>query len=80
MKAALQPHDQAFPSAEVDGRWNPGITVREYFAALAMQGILSAKAVQLSDYGPTEYDQKIASNAIMCADALIAALGKESTK
>lgn len=76
----------AFPvPSETGGHWaDPetckiwehysGMSKREYFAALAMQGLL---AVQESPW-MTESDTKgIAVTAVAQADALIAALSKE---
>jgi len=66
----------AFPSPAVlapDGSTEqygtPGISVREYFAALAMQGLIAC---------PTGSDslQEIADVAVKMADALIEALKK----
>lgn len=44
------------------------LTKREYFAALAMQGILAC---------PTQYTGSCSANALKYADALIEALNKE---
>jgi hypothetical protein len=52
----------AFP-----GPMDPGLTKRELFAAMAMQGIVSA-----SGHGP----KICAERAVECADALIAELSK----
>lgn len=51
--------------------WNQlGLTTREYFAAMAMQGLLAT--VQISQYMP----ERIASDSVMMADALIKALNE----
>jgi len=47
----------------------PGLTKREYFAGLAMQGFISA----VTDFG------NLAGFSVMAADALIAELNKETT-
>ena len=47
-----------------------GLTKREYFAAMAMQGIIAA---DIEDNMDSNY---IAQNAIECADALIAELNE----
>lgn len=46
-----------------------GLTKREYFAAMAMQGILSNPFKMTSD--------KIVSDSVECADALIEELNKD---
>lgn len=51
---------------------SPGLTKREYFAAMAMQGILATVTIGREDYAVI-----IAQAALMNADALIAELNKE---
>ena len=66
---------------------NMGLTKREYFAAMAMQGVLSGIPHKLSDMKPLlEYYEKqypnqtmfecIANESVGLADALIEALNK----
>jgi len=51
-----------------------GLTKREYFAALALQGLLAAETENYN-FGPTETGTRTAaSDAVAHADALIAAL------
>lgn len=58
----------AFPNSSQGGSIQAGLTKREYFAALALQGLLS---------GPkNESPGTAAARAVQCADALIDALGK----
>ena len=52
-----------------------GMTKREYFAAMAMQGILAAH-----ESGVTLYYAGMALNAVECADALIKELEKTNEK
>jgi hypothetical protein len=53
------------------GRWQCGLTKREYFAGLAMQGLLAGiPADGIIDYG------EIADDSIRCADALLTQLEK----
>lgn len=53
-----------------------GLTKREYFAALAMQGMLACNGGALGD---SELNAPAwASRAVACADALIASLNKQS--
>ena len=54
--------------------WQLGLTKREYFAAMAMQGILSAEADNEEGYNY----HIAARDAVGCADALIYALNEES--
>lgn len=68
-------NDGAFPvvwptGGNVGG--NEGLTIREHFAALAMQGLLTD-----NNYAGSKWTS-IASDAISAADALIAALAKET--
>ena len=69
-------HDRAFPSKANDS-WYDGLTKQEYFAAMAMQGIL-ANCCDSTDADPSG----IAHDAVLYADKLIAALsakrGEES--
>lgn len=60
-------------SGEIDGTC-PGLTKREYFAALAMQGVTAE--------GPasTAWIDEIAAKSVEMADALIEALNKPANK
>jgi hypothetical protein len=49
---------------------NPGMTLREHFAGLAMQGELASDPLR------AHCAADIAANAVRCADALIAELEK----
>lgn len=64
----LDPNDMAFPASRSTSI-QLGLTKREYFAALAMQGIIG-------DHLPEENYQGMAVNAVLAADALIAELSK----
>lgn len=86
------PNDPAFPgSSPIPKReWHPadvklyekyvqhGLTKREYFAAMAMQGFLIAKLHDdkgvLPHLGP---DQIVAQASLVMADALIAELNRQ---
>lgn len=69
----MNPNDFAFPAvlSENYESYDPGLTKREYFAAMAMQGFLS---------GPDGSDDAdlTAKQARLHADALIAELNKEA--
>ena len=65
--------EMAFPF-RVNGVDYSGVTKREYFAAMAMQGLLSnLEAIRREGF----QDRDIEEFAIMRADALIAALNAE---
>lgn len=69
-------HEEHITRALRDGIKNaPGLTKRELFSALALQGILSGTSgvEALCSVHPTNW----ASTAVECADALIAELNKE---
>jgi len=99
----IDPHSTAFPTqmAVPDGHGNPiflgaycqtgsGLSVREYFAAMAMQGILLSDSRCQSSFGASEaasffeihagvgnnQSQAVAWRACHMADALIAELNK----
>jgi hypothetical protein len=65
--------EAAFPTSEPCAfpKYSPGMTKREYFAAMAMQGILASFAEGFSCSYP-----RVAATAVDCADALLAALAK----
>lgn len=71
----INKYDPAFPTDDYfDEKITntlPGLTKREYFAALALQGILAAKA-QEEFYSPPT----LAEYAVECADKLINQLNK----
>lgn len=64
------PHHPAFPCRDSRGYYS-GISVRDYFASVAIQGLCSEG---LKFYGETP--EKISKRAVDIADALIAELNK----
>lgn len=73
-----KPTDQAFPSSDAQYRY-PGMTMRQYFAGLAMQGILAGHhQVEYGDIGLKRdpLAEEIAKLSKLIADALIAELSK----
>jgi len=62
-------NDTVYP-VTLDVHKEEGITKREYFAAMAMQGLISARAYDLCDIEYTAID------AVNMADALIKELNK----
>lgn len=79
------PYDPAFP-VELDQRdvRNPhGLTKREYFSALAMQGLLSNDGLLMfhaKEFPDKKLKEIIAEQSVIAADALITELNKEPTK
>jgi len=70
------PNDSIHPDTKENPQFNHphfGLTKREHFAAMAMQGIVSHC---YKDHP----DQRIAESAVMMADALIEALNKTEKK
>lgn len=57
----IYPHKHLNVNSQIDVQYK-GLTMREYFAAMAMQGLLSK---------PTHSAEELAIDAIKCADALI---------
>lgn len=68
------PNDTAFPAQFEDNLFTEGLTKREYFAAIAMQGIVGT----YDHRNFTVNYEDIAATAVQCANALIKALSKES--
>ena len=61
----------------VQGRefFEPGLTIRQHFAAMAMQGLLANKYFQVYKEGELSTD-KLSRTAVDAADALIEELNK----
>lgn len=58
----------AFPETKEQHAWNPGMTLRDYFAAKAMQALIS------SPHCPDEFDYKpVAKAAYGMANAMLEA-------
>lgn len=82
------PNDPAFPEAKVvetNGTWinsiSGGLTKREYFAAMAMQGIIGSSEfmrsiAEVAKKDPNSQTIILAQNALLYADAIIAELSK----
>ena len=73
-------NDMAYPSPSLE---QPGLSIREYFAGLAMQGILAANSGQLcieARRSKVEPEDAVARTSVFFADALIAALNEEVSK
>lgn len=63
----LRTSDKAFPAMNDNGYWCGGMTLRDYFAAKAMQGIVSKEASHVS------WVEEYAKNAYKMADAMMKA-------
>lgn len=63
------PNDLAFPSITYEGIDSSGLTKREYFAAMALSGLLTNGQSDVSVEGD-------AKDAVRLADALISELNK----
>ena len=64
--------EPAMPSTDMVPEWHPGLTKRERYAAMAMQGLLACPDV-------SDSLTEIAEKATICADRLLAALAKEES-
>lgn len=69
-----KPEDHAYPIDTEDGEWPlaNGLTKREYFAAMAMQGLIAEE-----DRPARETSKGLASCAVDHADALINQLNRD---
>lgn len=64
------PNERAFPCPASEGFPTAhGLTVREYFAAMALQALISRSGGNVK-----QYSKYWAESAVSCADALILAL------
>lgn len=72
------PNDPAFNG--LPGSGSPGLTKREYFAAMAMQGFLSCGPITLDNAAPRGKGKTladyVAEESIFIADTVIAWLNK----
>jgi hypothetical protein len=77
-KANRISNECAFPMFGVDTNTEYGLTKREYFAAIAMQGLLSNPEVvgTLDHDGSEDYDEILATESVKSADALLKALAE----
>jgi hypothetical protein len=71
-KRSIQP---AFPSKSQQGFMSEGMTKREYFAALAMQGLCACSIA-----GSHKMFDTLAKEAVLYADELIKALDNSGNK
>lgn len=71
-----QKNEPAFPLNLGSGDYHSGLSKREYFAAMAMQGIISKNPFAMGERRSELRDitTRIANGAVQYADALIAAL------
>lgn len=79
MKLKTDPNDQAYPVATTDhDAGHFGLTKREYFAALALQGLLASplEPGELDGLSPDDILNHFSASAVSYADALIEALNE----
>lgn len=60
-------YKSAFPVPNQIGNYGPGLSIRDYFAAQAMQALLSNAYAGLTSYGEIE---NLAYEAYLVADAM----------
>jgi len=71
-----QPNDSAFPVQIMEGiNYAHGLSIREYYAGMAMQGLLANATTDPEGLGANQA-KSYASDAVYMADALIAELNK----
>ena len=60
-------------------KYHPGLTIRQHFAAMAMQGLLSNSEITEKTYynDETDFYNSYAGSAVGMADALIVELNKD---
>lgn len=78
MKTITEQSDGAFPVNDVEGQIvEYGLTKREFFAALSLQGILSNdEAIKVIIENKADLLETVALGAVKAADALIVELNK----
>lgn len=75
----IDPTENAYPAQELDMQGAPrmgmqwGLTKRELFAAMAMQGLLSSPSTSATV-------PEVCDAAVLVADALIAAINQRSSR
>lgn len=78
----MNANEPAFPQEREEGINTIGLTKRDYFAAMAMQGLVANKSVyETACFGSTESlsaGQIIAPAALRIADALLAELERSA--
>lgn len=70
------PHAQAFPHATYTDAHMQGLTKREYFAGVAMSGLLPGPELHITNFIMEDAPKEYAVVAVAMADALIAELSK----
>lgn len=76
MAGEIETGGLAFPFNDIGGDCDPGMTLRDYFAAKAMGGLIQVYWSQVNDYESADELLKcMAENAFETADAMIKARG-----
>jgi hypothetical protein len=76
------PNDSAYPHKDLALKFY-GLTKREYFAAMAMQGMMSLnprEMISMADPEMGTVGEWVAKNSVTMADALIAELNRTEDK
>jgi hypothetical protein len=73
-------HNTGLTKEEMEGvgdKFHQGLTKREHFAAMAMQGMLASKYVsEFADKPSEQILSGVSEKAVVAADALLKALGE----
>jgi hypothetical protein len=69
-------YDKTFPPANSSGITTNGLTKREYFTAMAMQGLLAGHYEYFTGNADVSVPCEVSKYAVYNADALIAELNK----
>jgi hypothetical protein len=76
-KMKTNPKDPVNPVVNIEGCVSKGLTKREYFATMAMQGLLAGHYEYFTGNADISVPSEIAKYAALNADALIEELNKE---
>lgn len=71
-------HDYAFPSDPAGYQPQRGLTKREYFAGVAMQGLLANQTI--AQFAGADLAKAVTNSAVQYADALLAALNNPNER
>lgn len=72
------PDKYVLPAILPDGKIKDGLTLREYFAIMTMQGMIASGAdIATTQRAHAHRNEKLAKRAVEVADALIVQLNKK---
>jgi hypothetical protein len=83
MKSSINDGGPAFPFGQfsettgqpINGYYNPGLSLRDYFAAKAMQGLIAAPG-NITEIDLDAWSRTVAPFAYLAADAMLAERAK----